>query len=109
MPAILEKGELVLDAKKEKGLYRLIDFTTMLSEKLGRALDSVDLSGIFDITKNGVDSTYAPLPAVTNNQSEAIHFGDVYIYGGNEETVKQHQEINRQFTNEVLSHLRIKR
>lgn len=109
VPAILEKGELVLDAKKEKGLYRLIDFTTMLSEKLGRALDSVDLSGIFDITKNGVDSTYAPLPAVTNNQSEAIHFGDVYIYGDNEETVKQHQEINRQFTNEVLSHLRIKR
>lgn len=107
--AVLEKGEFVLDTQKEKGLYRLIDFTTALSEKLGRALGSIDLSGILDVTKNGIESMHAPLPGVTNNQNEAIHFGDVYIYGGNEATVKQHQEINRQFTNEVLSYLRIKR
>lgn len=38
-----------------------------------------------------------------------IHFGDVYIYGGDESTVKQHQEINRKFTNDVLANLHIKR
>jgi len=109
VPAVLEKGELVLDEPKQKGLYRLIDFTSELSAKLSKAIGSVDLSGLFDIAKNGVDSTHAPLPAVTNNQTDTVHFGDVYIYGANDETVKQHQEINRNFTNQILAQLRIKR
>ena len=107
--AILEKGELVLDKQKEEGLYRLIDFTSAISDKLGTALSSIDLPGILDITKNGADGTHAPLPAVTNTQNDSIHFGDVYIYGASDETVRQHQEVTRKFTNEVLSYLRIKR
>lgn len=41
--AVLEKGEAVLDAKKEEELYQVIDFATYLSAKLGKALKSVDL------------------------------------------------------------------
>ena len=109
VPAILEKGELVLDEPKEEGLYRLIDFTTTLSEKLGKALGSIGTSGLFNLVNNGPDETHAPIPSVNNNQTESIHFGDVYIYGGDESTVKQHQEINRKFTNEVLANLHIKK
>lgn len=109
VPAILEKGELVLDWPKQKGLYRMIDFTTALSEKLGAAFGSGGIASLLHTFKSGPDETHAPLPSVTNNQNEAIHFGDVYIYGANEDTAKQHREINRQFTNEVLANLHIKR
>lgn len=109
VPAILEKGELVLDGQKQKGLYRMIDFTTALSEKLGTAFGSGGIASLLHTFKSGPDETHAPLPSVTNNQNEAIHFGDVYIYGANEDTAKQHREINRQFTNEVLANLHIKR
>ena len=109
VPAILEKGELVLDEPKEKGLYRIIDFTTALSERLGRALGVIGTSGLFNLVNNGPNETHAPIPAVNNNQTESIHFGDVYIYGGDESTVKQHQEINRKFTNDVLANLHIRR
>lgn len=109
VPAILEKGELVLDGPKQKGLYRMIDFTTALSEKLGAAFGSGGIASLLHTFKSGPDETHAPLPSVTNNQNEAIHFGDVYIYGANEDTAKQHREINRQFTNEVLANLHIKR
>jgi len=37
--AILEKGEAVLDEKRERGLYKIVDFISVLSEKLGTALD----------------------------------------------------------------------
>lgn len=109
VPAILEKGELVLDEPKEKGLYRIIDFTTALSERLGRALGVIGTSGLFNLVNNGPNETHAPIPAINNNQTESIHFGDVYIYGGDESTVKQHQEINRKFTNDVLANLHIRR
>lgn len=109
VPAILEKGELVLDEPKEKGLYRIIDFTTNLSEQLGRALGAIGTSGLFNLVNNGPNETHAPIPAVNNNQTESVHFGDVYIYGGDESTVKQHQEINRKFTNDVLANLHIRR
>lgn len=38
-----------------------------------------------------------------------IHFGDVTIYGGNDETVRKHQEISRQQANEVLKYLNVKK
>ena len=33
----LTKGELVLDSEREKALYRIVDFTSELSEQIGRA------------------------------------------------------------------------
>lgn len=44
--AILEKGELVLDEGREKTLYRLIDFTQHLSDKLGKMLNTDALKGL---------------------------------------------------------------
>ena len=43
--AILQKGEVVLDDTKKKGLYRIIDFQKALSEKLGVAIGNIALAG----------------------------------------------------------------
>jgi len=107
--AVLEKGEAVLDAKKEAGLYRIIDFTTALSDKLSKLLTLTDMSRMFgqmhgDVTKAA--SAFAP---INNTQAPSVSFGDVIIYGANEETVEKHREINRQFTNDVIKQLNIKR
>jgi len=37
--AVLEKGEIVLDKKKENNLYKTVDFVQMLSEKLGTTIN----------------------------------------------------------------------
>ena len=108
--AILKKGEPVLDEKREQALYRIIDFTTALSERLGKAISSTPLAGSLVTAKSGLpDLQDAALESITNNQNETVHFGDVYIYGANEETVERHREVNRQFTNEVLRQLNIKK
>ena len=51
-------------------------------------------------------SAFAP---ITNTQAPSVSFGDVIIYGANEETVEKHREINRQFTKDVIKQLNIKR
>lgn len=45
--ALLEKGEAVLDKQKEKGLYQIVDFTSFLSEKLGKALNKDAMKQLF--------------------------------------------------------------
>ena len=107
--AILEKGEPVLDKKKEEGLYRIIDFTTVLSEKFGKAIASMDMSHLFGNMRSIEDKLSGTLNNVAGNQTTSVQFGDVYIYGGSEETAERHREINRQFTNEILKQLNIKR
>lgn len=42
--AILEKGEMVLTEKMKSGVYQLIDFTKELAQRLGSALNNVDLT-----------------------------------------------------------------
>lgn len=106
--AILEKGETVLDKKKEQGLYRLIDFTTTLADKFGKLVSSTGYNTVFGLSDNGIPKS-AELAPINESQSSSVAFGDVYIYGASDETVEKHREINRQFTNEVLKQLNIKR
>ncbi len=47
MMAVLEEGEAVLDEKKERSLYKIIDFVDYLSEKIGSAIDIDKLMDIF--------------------------------------------------------------
>lgn len=108
--AILEKGEAVLDKKKETGLYKLVDFASVLSERIGTSINAVDFSRIFGTMTRGLENVMPrSLGTVANSQNANVHFGDVYIYGGNDETVQQHREINRQFVNDVLEQLKIKK
>lgn len=104
--AVLEKGEAVLDEQKEKGLFRLIDFATSLSDAFSALIDSTGYDRVFGGAQDGISEVGALAPI--SNSSNSVQFGDVYIYGANDETVKKHQEINRKFTNEVLKNLNIK-
>lgn len=107
--AVLEKGEAVLDAKKEAGLYRIIDFTTALSDKLSKLLTLTDMSRMFGQMQGDVTKAASAFAPINNTQAPSVSFGDVIIYGANEETVEKHREINRQFTNDVIKQLNIKR
>ena len=107
--AVLEKGEAVLDAKKEAGLYRIIDFTTALSDKLSKLLTLTDMSRMFGQMQGDVTKAASAFAPINNTQAPSVSFGDVIIYGANEETVEKHREINRQFTNDVFKQLNIKR
>lgn len=107
--AVLEKGEAVLDAKKEAGLYRIIDFTTALSDKLSKLLTLTDMSRMFGQMQGDVTKAASAFAPINNTQTPSVSFGDVIIYGANEETVEKHREINRQFTNDIIKQLNIKR
>ena len=63
---------------------------------------------IAGIARNQMPSADSLAP-INENRSQSIQFGNVYIYGANDDTVAKHQEVNRQFTNEVLRYLNIKR
>ena len=44
--AVLEKGEAILDKRREEGLYRIVDFIQLLSDRLGSAIDMSRLSPV---------------------------------------------------------------
>lgn len=105
--SILEKGEVILDEPKEKELFRLIDFTTSLSDKLSEIISSNWSNGTIAGSHIAIPQSDDITPISENSNS--VHFGDVYIYGSSEEAIEKHREINRKFTNEVLRQLNIKK
>ena len=106
--AVLQRGEAVLDEQKQNGLYRLIDFTSVLSDKLGVALKNIDYSIFGGINSQSLVPQTAGVTPTINN-SPTITFGDTVIYGANDDTVKKHQEISRNMMNELLDTLHIRR
>lgn len=109
MLALLEKGEAVLDRRKETGLYRLVDFATVLSEKLGKSIDISSLISTKGLDLHGSTAIKAKIPDRVPSTIGNIHFGDVTIYGATSDTVAKHKEINRKFVDDVLGYLKVKR
>lgn len=107
--SVLEKGEAVLDEQKERGLYRLVEFATVLSDKFSELIRSSGLSSVLT-GPGGLAGVKPDAPSnVTNSEKVSIEFGDTIIYGANEGTVEQHRAITRQQANELLDKLNIKR
>lgn len=107
--AILEKGEAVLDKRREEGLYRLVEFATTLSDKFAELMKSTDMRQTLAGT-GGLTDAKADIPAnISDNHEVRIEFGDTYITGTNDETVEKHRAITRQQANELLDQLNIKR
>ena len=108
--AILEKGEAVLDKRREQGLYRLVEFATTMADKFSDMMKSSDLSHIFAGAGNGLSDAKADIPSnVLNSNAMKIEIGPTYIYGANDETVAKHQAVTRQQANELFAKLNIKR
>ena len=108
--ALLEKGEAVLTEKKLnklgehfKVLGRLGDMMATFATSLSSSLSS-GFSRLTDITSN--------VSNVTNdnrdNRKVEITYGDTYITGANEATIKRHQEINKGFMDELARQLGVK-
>lgn len=104
--AVLENGEMVLTDEQQASLFRLVDFATTLSDRFGKLIENVGYSQLFQ--RKGA-TTADELAAITEDKRVNIEFGDVYITGTNDETVEKHREVNRQFVNDVLKQLNIKR
>ncbi len=107
--AVLEKGEAVLDEQKERGLYRLIEFATTLSDKFSDLIRSSNMKNAL-VGTGGIANMKPDVPHnITNNESVTIEFGNTIIYGANNETVEKHRAITRQQANELFDKLNIKR
>lgn len=108
MLAVLEKGEAILDAKKETALFRLIDFATVISDKLKELVVSSGVSNVFN-TVGASSQPVTDISPISERSIPNVEFGDVYIYGANDETIEKYREVNRQFVNDVIKQLNIKR
>ncbi len=108
--AKLETGETIIPIRAKNALFRTIDMVSMLSKKLDVSGFMTD--GGFSKIQEVAEDGYYPDPSIITNNSTvgpSIHFGDVIIYGGNESTVKKHQEISRKMADEVLAYIRPRR
>jgi len=61
--AVLQDGELVIDKKREEGLYKIIDFAQVLSERLGKVIDTTGFKNIFRAS-SVVPDISSPAPTV---------------------------------------------
>lgn len=84
--AVLEKGEAVLDANREKGLYKIVDFVSVLSDKLGKTLDEANINRVFNMTpkldvhsilSNGIKGAVADIAAAGIDRNYTIEHIDV--------------------------------
>lgn len=102
--AVLQKGEPIISNAHKQSLFDLVDFATVLSNRLG----DISPAGLDLVSPARNDRLMERLMEAGSGSAPSIHFGDVYIYGGDDETVRKHKEVNREFANEVLKYLHIK-
>ena len=63
--ALLEKGEEVLTKQQKKGLYRLIDFQKMLSDRLGVSIGKMELPGAQALPEAAMANPAKDVPSVS--------------------------------------------
>ena len=82
--AKLQQGEMVLDKKRQNGLFRLVDLASYLSEKLGVNLRGKTLSASGNLKNMDLDGVTKP----TNQINSSVNFApniNVTISGGVED------------------------
>lgn len=75
--AVLEKGEAVLDANREKELYKVIDFVQVLSDRLGKAINPVGLSAMVGSIR-GLP-TITPAPVATDGSGSFVFSPSIQV------------------------------
>jgi len=92
--AVLKKGEIVLDDTKKKGLYKIIDFQKVLSEKLATVIGNISLAGNGIMQSMGIGASgiernigntqnmvYSPTINVAISHNGSMSDGDARRYG----------------------------
>lgn len=94
--ALLKDGELVLDEKREEGLYKLVDFAQILSERLGTTIDTSKFDNLFSgfsllpasrellpVTRTGLGfMEFSPNIEVNISHNGSMSDNDARRYGG---------------------------
>nr|DAV60622.1 MAG TPA: chromosome segregation ATPase [Caudoviricetes sp.] len=106
MIATLQKGEIVLDAKKQKSLDSLMRIASAITTGINSKFISPS-AHVLDGIKAGYNRD--AVPTTTNNQAVNISFGDTIINGEKGDTLKQHEAINRRMVNEIIDVLKLKK
>ncbi len=106
MMAILQKGEIVLDAKKQKSLDSLMRIASAITTGINSKFISPS-AHVLDGIKAGYNRD--AVPTTTNNQAVNISFGDTIINGEKGDTLKQHEAINRRMVNDIIDVLKLKK
>ncbi|WP_370802371.1 hypothetical protein [Agathobaculum sp.] len=106
MIAILQKGEIVLDAKKQKSLDSLMRIASAITTGINSKFISPS-AHVLDGIKAGYNRD--AVPTTTNNQAVNISFGDTIINGEKGDTLKQHEAINRRMVNDIIDVLKLKK
>ena len=105
----MKDNEWVLTEKMASDLGEQIRRIKIMRESYANLTDYMRKVPISDMVSSKVTNTNA-ISNVTNNTNQpSIRMGDVYINGANNDTVKQHIEINRRLADEMLSHLGLRR
>lgn len=110
MLAVLENGEAILTDAEQRHLQNLIKYAENMTEILGQLVTPESLSLLgqkLNLIPNIPQSN--PLSKAVPVSSNHIVFGDVNITGANDDTVQQHARVNRDFVNEVLNQLNIRK
>lgn len=102
--AIVQKGEPIISNAHKRELFDLVDFASVLSNRLG----DIDPVGFDIVSSTRNERLVERLMEAGAGSAPSIQFGNVYIYGANDETVRKHEEVNRKFANEVLKYLNVK-
>lgn len=106
MMAILQKGEIVLDAKKQKSLDSLMRIASAITTGINSKFISPS-AHVLDGIKAGYNRD--AVPTTTNNQAVNISFGDTIINGEKGDMLKQHEAINRRMVNDIIDVLKLKK
>jgi len=70
--ALLEKGELIIDKKREEGLYKAVDFIEVLSNKLGKSIEISKLGSL--IQGSSISASLTSVPDVGNIVNNNMNF-----------------------------------
>lgn len=102
--ATLQKGELVLTKQQQSVVAGMVDFMSAVKSRLSGELSRVRVPSL------GVSNYLDILSAAGEVGGETtVNFGDVYITGTDKDNIAKYREVNREFVNEVVKVLNIRK
>lgn len=103
MMAALRKGEMVLTEQQQHTVNGLLSMAQMIQTRIAAPMHTPSPQ----IPMTGADTLLNRIGAVGGET--VIQFGDVNIYGATDDAVKKHREVNREFVNEIVKVLNLRR
>ena len=101
--ATLQKGELVLTKRQQETVADVVEFMSALKSRLTGAISRTRVPSIGTSIYRDILSSAGEVGGTT------VTFGDVYITGTDKDNIAKYREVNREFVNEVMKVLNVRR